>query len=423
MIKQYSLICFLLTSSLHLAFGQKQYSYMTDRVFKDQLDLYGYNFVPNQMEIPNETQKDLKMGEYSFGVLGANLYVDGGDLKGVYSINNIDPADFGYKLNLMNARDPTIQGHLKIILTKYGHVDALVFKRSTKEKEIVFYLPEIPNNLRLIEKEYFTDRFEVPLKDIDELWGQRFRPFLRVHDDQNIQERLQMKDSTSITFIEKVIRTEKKQRSKKKTDKEADLTNTELVAADDESAEEKEEVAVAQVAESKPETKTEPVAEAKPQGRAGRERQKFGGYQNARSYDSKEEEEVVVEKPALKPTEKPTTPSAQNKETVLSPAAEQKTDDAAAPPDDGKVYKITKEYFVKVQSILTYEDGTSENVEKMYPIKKIVEREDIQAGPEAERFQLEISLKRGEPIYLYLTSERTVSSMEAEGKTYLMRGH
>jgi hypothetical protein len=428
MIKHYGLICFLLTSSLHLAFAQKQYSYMTDRVFKDQLDLYGYNFVPNQMEIPNETQKELKMGEYSFGVLGANLYVNGGDIKGVYSINNIDPADFGYKLNLMNARDPTIQGHLKIILTKYGHVDALVFKRSTKEKEIVFYLPEIPNNLRLVEKEYFTDRFEIPLKDIDELWGQSFRPFLRIHDNQNIQERLQMKDSTIITFIEKIIRTEKKQRGKKKTDKEEDLTNTELVAEDDDNEEVEEEV-VAVIPEPEPEPepepkpKAEPAAEAKPQGRAGRERQKFGGYQNARSYDSKEEEEVVVEKPAPTPTEKPMVTPAKNKEVVPSPAAEQKTDDAASPPDDGKVYKITKEYFLKVRSILTYDDGTSEDVEKMYPIKKIVEREDVYAAPEAERFQLEISLKKGEPIYLYLTSERTISSLEVEGKTYLMRGH
>jgi hypothetical protein len=413
MIKRYWLLLLAVTVLYTTGFSQKQYSYMTDRIFKDQLDLYGYNFVPNRLEVPNETERDLKMGDFSFGVLGANLYVDGGEIKGVYSINNIDPAPYGYKLNLMNARDPTIQGHLKIIQTKYGHVDALVFKRSTKDKEMIFFLPEIPKSLRVKEKAYFTDRWETPLKDIDELWGESYRPFLRVHDDQNIQERLQLRDSTTITFVEKVTKTEKKQRGKKKK-KKTEQDNIELGVPDEEPV---PEVAIVEPEpEPEPEQEVAPAPEKKPAARSSRKRQKFGGYSgtsSSKSYDK--EEERVVEKPKV--TLKPKV------ETVEKPIAEQPIATGASPEEDGKEYKIKKEYFVKVRSILTYEDGTSEDVVKTFAVKRIVEREDSAAGPEDERFQLEISLKKGDPIYLYLTSERTISSLEADGKTYLMRGH
>ena len=50
------------------------------------------------------------------------------------------------------------------------------------------------------------------------------------------------------------------------------------------------------------------------------------------------------------------------------------------------------------------------------------EREDAQAGPDGERFQLELSTKK-EPLYLYMTGERTISSFEMNGFRYLMKGH
>ncbi|HHS95300.1 MAG TPA: hypothetical protein ENJ45_01830 [Phaeodactylibacter sp.] len=392
---------------------------MTDRIFKDQLDLYGYNFVPNQMEIPNESQEELRMGEYTFGILGSNLYVDGKGIKGVYSVNNITPTDYGYKLTLMNARDPTVQGHLKIILTQYGHADALVFKRSTKDKEIIFFLPETPKKLRLKERDFFTDRWEMPLEDIDNLWGQTFRPFLRIHHDDNIQERLQFRDSTSISFIEKVTKIEKKQRKKKKKKKEEmKMENIELGIPDDEM---EEEVVAVETSEPEPETKEEPKPKAKPKARSARKRQKFGGYQSTRTYEDTEEEEVetlVVKKPKekIKPTPQQKEADAME-ETPDSPEAsnEENTEE--------KKYKIKREYFVQLKTRLYYDDDTSEDIVKLYPVKKIVEREDETAAWDEDKYQLEISLKKGKPIYLYLTTERTISSVEIDGKTYLMRGH
>ncbi len=417
------LLLLLALFAFHLGHAQEQYSYMTDRIFKDQLDLYGYNFVPNQLEIPNEGQQDLRKGDYSFGLLGNNLYIDGKDIKGVYSVNNINPTEYGYKLNLMNARDPTIQGHLKVILTQYGHVDALVFKRSTKEKEMIFFLPQIPKNLQKKERTYFTDRWELPLTEIDSLWGKSIHPFLRLHDDQGIQERLQINDSTRVTFVKKVTKVEKKKKGKRKKNKKTEsedieMENIELGIPDDEIV---EEVVEEPTPEPEPEIAPEPTQPATT--RTARKRRRFGGYHNTRSYDDEEEE--TVEEPAPPPKPAAPKPTVEKPDPGASPEVPEST--ANAPTDslenDGKEYKIITEYFVNLRTILSYDDGSTEDVNKMYPVKKIIEREDDSAGPDDERYQLEINLKKGAPIYLYLTSERTISSIEVGGKTYLMRGH
>ena len=218
--------------------AQDKYSYMTDRKFFDPTDLAGYHFTPNKMEIPNESEQDLPAGSYSFGVTSNNLYVSGGDLKGVYSINNIDPKEYGFKLMLMNARDPTIQGHLKIILTENRHVDALVFKRSTKEKEIIFFLPEIPKRLEEKEEIFFTDRGEVEIEELDSLWGKTIYPFLRIQQSSGVQERLQVEDSTSVTFIEKITIIDKTKPKKGKKKKKKNEVEEELMVDNIEAAEE-----------------------------------------------------------------------------------------------------------------------------------------------------------------------------------------
>ena len=195
--------------------AQDNFTYVSDRKFYGPEDLIGYDFRPEFMEIPEEVEQKLAPGSYSFGISSNNLYVDGGDIKGVYSVNNINPTEFGYKLLLMNARDPTLQGHLKVILNKYGQVEALVFKRSNKDNEIIFYQAQIPEKLWEEEKEYFTYKYQYEVTNPDSIWGQKFYPFLRIHNDQGgVQERLQMNDSTSIEFVERITVIEKKKKSK-----------------------------------------------------------------------------------------------------------------------------------------------------------------------------------------------------------------
>jgi hypothetical protein len=114
----------------------------------------------------------------------------------------------------MNARDARLQGHLKVVVNKYGMVETLIFKRSPNEKEIIFYMPAIPGKLNESEKSFFTDRGELAIASNDSLWGKTVRPFLRIHKDAHVQERLRMGDSTSIRFIEKVTVEEKKKKNK-----------------------------------------------------------------------------------------------------------------------------------------------------------------------------------------------------------------
>ncbi len=366
-------LCFLLLLTMGVqtvGWAQENYTFVSDRKFSDPLDLVGYNFCPSAMEIRDQVEEEIEPGVFSFGITQSNLYVVGPEIKGVYSLNNINSTDYGFKMLLMNARDPTIQGHLKIILNPSDQVEALIFKRSTSEPEIIFYQSEIPKQRLETEIDYFTDLPDLEIPSTDSLWGKKIYPFLKIHHDAGTQERLIPSDSTSIEFIEKTTLIEKiKKKKKKKKKNEEQLADNIEVGTSEEGEEDLSEEAV----ESLPQT------------------------------------DLVVDEGAMPPVTEEDVAAAQ----------------AALEEAEGivKDVKIVKEYFVVVRSILTYEDGTSEDKIWEFPIKKVTEREDSMAGPDEERYQIEISLTKGEPLYLYLTGRRTVSSFEMGPKQFLMRGH
>lgn len=232
-------------------FVDAQYTYITDRRFFEPTDLIGYDFKPDRIEIPNEMEDELEPGDYSFGISTNNLYVVGEGIKGVYNINNFAPENYGYKLTLMNARDALLQGHLKIILNKYAMVELLIFKRSPKEKEIIFYLPPISKKLQQQERAYFTDRGELAIAEPDSLWGKTIYPFLRIYTDKKVQQPLSMGDSTSISFIEEVTIEEKikKTKASKKKKKELETEVAEMTETPEEVVEEMIEETVEEVSE------------------------------------------------------------------------------------------------------------------------------------------------------------------------------
>lgn len=348
------------------ALAQDDFTYISDRKFFTPNSLIGYDFRPNYLEIPNDTEEELSPGEYSFGISRSNLYVDGGDLKGVYSVNNINPTEYGYKLVLMNARDPRIQGHLKVILNKRAQVEALVFKRSNKDPEIIFFQAIIPEALQAKEQDFFTDRYDIPLEEQDSIWGMELQPFMRIHQDEGgVQERLQIADSTSISFIEKITVIEKKKKKrKKKKDKEAE-EETEVMATSEEEIE-VTELEIEETLEADPGA-FPPVEEAEDMEQA---------------IDEEQKENVKV--------------------------------------------KIIKEYFIQLRTILTFEDGAVENKIEEIPIKKkfTLYETETNGDPTIAPFEYEIMPKKGKnPITLRLTKKKTISSIEINGKHYMMRGH
>jgi hypothetical protein len=232
-------VVFFSTFFSTFSFCQKSYSYVTDRKFTDPEELLGYNFRPNMKEVKDVGKVNIAPGAVAFGITQNNLYVEGEGIGGVYNLNNINPTEFGFKLLFMNARDATVQGHLKVIIGKNGFVQALIFLRSNKEKEVIYYLPELTKDMMEKERKYFTDKNELQFIHQDSIYGKTIRPFLLMHHTSKKQERVEMKDSCMISFREKITiidKTKKKDKNGKdslsteKTDAKIDAKSTEKIA-------------------------------------------------------------------------------------------------------------------------------------------------------------------------------------------------
>lgn len=311
-----------------LGFGQEGFSYISDRRFYGPETLIGYDFRPESFEIPEE-QEETKFpsGKYSFGITQNNLYVAGPEIEGVYNINEINTTEYGFFIKIINARDARLQGHLKLIINQRAEVEALIFKRSPQEKEMVFYQKVIPDRILAMEKAYFSDWGEVYVMDKDSIWGTQVKPFFCVHSGgQTVQERLHPSDSTMITFVEEIIIDEK-----------------------------------------------------------------------VKLKESEEEIQEMVEGEVVTTDTTVVDTIVNIKETII--------------------HKLL------VRSFVQYTDGTVEDVTDVYEIKKMVEREDEEAGKFDERFQIELVCPKEENLYLYLSGERTISSIEIGNKVYQVRGY
>jgi hypothetical protein len=324
-MKFYTFLFLLFATSL---WGQKSYSYISDRKFSDSEDLLGYNFRPSLKEIKDVSKTNINPGDVAFGVTQNNLYVQGEGIQGVYNLNNINPTEYGFKLLFMNARDATVQGHLKVILNKNKFVQAVVFQRSNKEKEIIYYLPDLPKDILEKERKYFTNKNELNFIHQDSIYGKGIRPFFIMHQDANTQERIEMKDSCVISFTEKTTIIDKT----KKKDKAAMLKDS---------------------------------------------------LENIK-----------------KDSTKTTTPTKAI---------------------DKKNIKIIKEHFVTIRQIVKYKEGNTEDKEMEYTIKNTSLKEDKSVDIEGDRFLLLFETNKGE-IQIFLNGNKMVNSVNAFGKTYLVRG-
>ncbi len=378
--------------------AQETYSYINERTFKDPTDLIGYNFKPFKMEVPGDYDPTMiEAGQYSFGVTRGRLYVNGGrEIAGLYEINNMEPTNYGYRILLLNSRNPSDRGHLKIILNKYGEAEAVVFKKGKKAQEIIFHLPDAKKSDLNREKKYFTDLGEMTVEHSDSLWGQKIFPYIRVDQKASIQGRLYEADSTIITFEEVITIKEKKKKKKKKKEPKV----------------------------KKP--KKEKKKRKKRKEKVEEEEEEWGSLAEMNGETEEEKVEEVVEEVE---EEKPELPVEEEIQEEIIDTEEDDNDEAAAPapqPEEEEIVvkrKVTKEYFVKIKTILKNEDGTTEEKTFSYPVKGIEEREDSDAKNNEERFQLSIKSKGKRELYLYLNGDRTVSSMEIDGVKYLMRGH
>ncbi len=389
------LLSILLFCAFILQAQNNDYTYQTDRKFITMESMLGYDFKPNVKETIDGTTTKLKPGQYSFGFAGNYLYADGGnDVKGVYSVNNVQPAKYGWKMTLMNSRDARIQGHLKVILNDYGNAEALVFKRTGKEQEIIFHLPNLPKTRKEQEDAYFTDMGEFELEVMDSLWNNSFQPFTRIQDTQY---RFLISDSTSLAFVEEYDVIDK--RKKPKPVKESSAKESK------EKKEKKPKKKKDKKKKDEDENDEEWYEEEEESGKTN-----IWGDEIEEEDKPEEEEEEEIEE-----TEQ------DSKPTFISLEGMSKEELEEMAEADPKI-KLEKAYFIVLNTFYESKEGETKRLEKRYRIKKYSELEDESAKRGEERFQIDFIVDGNKHIYMYLLDDRTVSSIEMENSRYLMRG-
>ena len=217
---KFSSLLFIVLFTVSNLAAQINYSFISDKKFQNTDELVGYSFRPNMIIYPDkEDPKDsqevgLAPEDIVFRISKNYLLVESESYKqykGAYSINSINPSDYGYTISLMNARNPSIQGHLKIILNKQSEVDAYIFKPSNKIDEVIFYQAEMSENLDKVETKYFTDITDIMISDTS-LWHTTVFPFFEMEQQQR---RLTPADSVSIFFdVDTVVINKKKNKKR-----------------------------------------------------------------------------------------------------------------------------------------------------------------------------------------------------------------
>lgn len=384
-------------------------------------------------ELPGEPPEEIPVGKYSFGITRANLYVEGPGIQGVYSVNNINTTEYGFIMKLMNARDPTIQGHLKIVVDKIGQVEGLIFKRSNKEKEVIFFLRVIPKDVEEAEAAYFTHKGEKKIENLDSLWtGVHIRPFLRVfYNMGGIQQRILPSDSVYLNFYEITTVEEKKSITEKLGKKEKKVKKKE--------------------GSKSPDTYAETPS---PKAKAPKRAKKFGFLSKAIDTDPDsalvdvpvrsqeeilgntfevEEVETVMLDEALQPIGNKVPASIPSDSTALTDSIPMLRPDSllamlemaaldTVPAIDSSKLKITTKYYIDLNSFMVYDDGTSEMQHRTYQVNGVVERENTNARAGGDRWQWELNLHKQPNAYIYLNEKFRVNSIVIDGQKFYMRG-
>lgn len=208
MSRYFLALAFLVTVGLSVGHAQFEHTYITDRRFDTPDDLLGYTFVPNEVQEPDqELPRKLNAGSVRLRVQLGYLTLVSNEVETAFSTVSINPTEYGFKLELMNAIKPAEQGHLKIFLNDNREVDALAFKPKREEKEVVFYQASITP--RIIERDgkYFTDVKGLNLANIQFIFGKKVKPFFKM---DNEKKRIYPQDSLSFVFSEREVTVGKK---------------------------------------------------------------------------------------------------------------------------------------------------------------------------------------------------------------------
>ncbi len=395
-----ALMCLLVAS----AFAQvAQYSYISDRRFTSPDQLFGYDFKPAMREEPGGEPTEITVGKYSFGITRKNLYVEGPEIQGVYSLNEINTTEYGFILKTMNARDPTIQGHLKVVVDEIGQVEGLVFKRSNNDKEVIYFLRVIPAEVARAESQFFTHKGQQKVEHLDSLWtGVEIRPFLRIFNNMGgIQQRILPSDSVSLRFYHVTTVEEKDNKVvalvSGKKDKKKGKPSTDAADTDERLT-----------ASTAPMTMTLAAPAPNPEAAPGPAIRKTAEGETVDAMHRLGLDSVAVAAPDRAPN--------------LGTLASLPLNLPADLPVDSSKLKITTTFYVDLNSFMRFDNGTSEMQHRTYTVNAAAERINTNARPGGDRYQWELDLNKQPAAYVYLDEKLNVNSIEIDGQKFYMRG-
>lgn len=208
MFKNYLLLNLFVFCSL-ASFGQyREYTYISDRVFATSDDFLGCTFRPNEMQMPDDDRpRGIGVGNISFRITLGYLWVKENEEETAFNMTTINPTEYGFKMDLMNANKPSEQGHLKVFLNDKKQVDAFAYKRHRQAPEIVYYQATLSKNTQERDQRYFTDIKDMNLANIQFAFGKSVKPFYRTDREKT---RIYPGDSLSFKFSEKEVTVGKK---------------------------------------------------------------------------------------------------------------------------------------------------------------------------------------------------------------------
>ncbi len=430
----------------------EQFSYVSDRRFSSPDQLMGYDFKPAMREVPGEEPTELKVGSYSFGITRNNLYVEGANIRGVYNLNEINSTEYGYILRTMNARDPTIQGHLKVVVDEIGQVEGLIFKRSNSEKEVIYFLRVIPDDVAAAELEYFTNKGALEVPQIDSLWASvEVRPFLRIFNNMGgIQQRILPSDSVSLRFYHVTTIEEKDnklaalakggKRKKGDADAPADGIDESSITASTApmtvakaSTQVLANLQIDQVKAPTPASSLPAKPTTTPMNSGAAPTQVLAEAADSTSLSLSAKPLVTTAPDSSLPISIRETSSGL---AMIGPdsAAMASLDSlglgdqllanaALMAVDSSNVkLKITTQFFVDLNSFMRYDDGTSEMQHRTYLVNGALERVNPASRPGGDRYQWELNLHKQPTAFVYLDENHKVNSVEIDGQKFYMRG-
>jgi len=221
----------LLLSAQDGKLADLNYTFVEDRQFIKESDVYGYTFVPHEGKMSTAHYPDpIKAGLVAFTISNQNVTIDEratytpagisnvvSDAK-PYSLHiaRINKTTFGYEISLVNIRNRELQGHLKIYIDAVSQVAMLKYRPSMADHEHTYMIKRTPKEQGLADGKYFTHQEDFDARTLDEFWGKTLYPFMSIENASDIGNRkitrIRSEEDIDIKFVEKFILKGKKEK-------------------------------------------------------------------------------------------------------------------------------------------------------------------------------------------------------------------